>query len=130
MLKIHHMLVSVICICLALGSCSEKRTTRTNGNQEPVQTLADTTIKRNSTIVRRTNSNEKRVLIRLVRNLEELNALIDEAEFRAQADSRIRFDYPQLRLDLSAISHGIRTHIHLPDQSPRSIEPIPGEYGR
>lgn len=95
-----------------------------------MRTLVDNTIQKNSTIVQRTNSNEKMVLIRLARNLEELNALIDEAEFRAQADSRIRFDYRQLRFDLSAISHGIRTHIRLPDQSPRSIDPIPGEYGR
>ena len=93
-------------------------------------TLVDINSKQNSTIVQRTNSNEKKVLIRLVRNLEELNALINEAEFRAQADSRIRFDYQQLRFDLSAISHGIRTHIRLPDQSPRFIDPIPGEYGR
>ncbi|MDE0310041.1 MAG: RAQPRD family integrative conjugative element protein [Acidiferrobacterales bacterium] len=99
-------------------------------NRQFTHSPPTTVAKSNSSIVRQTNSNEKHVLTRVARYLEELNALIDEAEFHAQDDSRIRFDYQQLRLDLSAVTHGIRTHLLVPDYQPRAIEPIPGKYGR
>ena len=81
-------------------------------------------------IVARTNSSEKQVLIRLLRNLNELDALINEAEFSANPDARIRFDYRQLRSDFFSVSQGIQAHIQMPDYSPRTLKPISGNYGR
>lgn len=130
MLKIQNMIVSVICICPLITGCAEKSKPRPTADYEMPQTVAYPAFRQNSTIVRQTNTDEKKVLIRLVRYLQDIDALISEAEIQAQADSRIRFDYQQLRFDLSAISHGIRTHIHLPNQSPRAIDAIPGQYGR
>ena len=81
-------------------------------------------------IISRTNSAERKMLTRLVRSLEEIEALADEAQFRANPDDRFRFDYRQLRNDLTAVKEGIHAYIRLPIYSPRTIEPIPGNYGK
>lgn len=130
MLKISHKLALLICTCFLIGSCSKNQDSEPTAIRDAVQYPISKLAKINSSIVQQTNSNEKQVLIRVARYLEELNALIDEAEFHAHADSRIRFDYRQLRMDLSAVTQGIRTHIQLPNFLPRTIEPIPGKYGR
>ena len=120
----------ISCLCIMLEGCGAMR--KTDSVKQDNQVVIPTTAQFQPTpmIVQRTHSNEKQVLNRLARNLEELNALVNEAEHSAVADSRIRFDYQQLRNDLFAITHGIRTHIRLPDYSPRSVAPIPGDYGR
>ena len=130
MFKVGHILAVLICVCILLQSCSKNPNLEPDLIRDAIQIPSKKLVKLNSSIVQQTNSNETQALVRLARNLEELNALIDEAEFHAQADSRIRFDYRQLRLDLSAVTQGIRTHIRLPNFLPRSIDPIPGEYGR
>ncbi len=130
MFKCGRMLAILIYVCFLLGSCFKNPNSEPTVIRDSTQYSENKLAKIDSSIVRQTNSNEKQVLIRVARYLEELNALIDEAEFHAQADSRIRFDYRQLRMDLSAVTQGIRTHIQLPNFLPRSIEPIPGDYGR
>ena len=79
-------------------------------------------------IVTRSNSGEKKTLARLVQLLQELNNLITEAETRANPDARIKFDYAQLRYDLQLITRGISAHVHRPDFTPRTVEPIAGNY--
>ena len=79
-------------------------------------------------IVMRSNSGERRTLARLVQLLQELNHLIIEAETRANPDARIKFDYAQLRYDLQLITQGISAHVHRPDFTPRTVEPIAGNY--
>ena len=130
MLKIGHMLALLISVCFLLESCSKNQNLEPELIRDTIQTPSKKLVKLSPSIVQQTNSNEKQALIRLARYLEELNALIDEAEFHAQADARIRFDYRQLRSDLSAVTQGIHSHIQLPEFLPRSIDPIPGEYGR
>jgi len=130
MLKVGHMLALLISVCFLLESCSKNQNLEPELIRDTIQTPSKKLVKLSPSIVQQTNSNEKQALIRLARYLEELNALIDEAEYHAQADARIRFDYRQLRSDLSAVTQGIHSHIQLPDFLPRSIDPIPGKYGR
>jgi len=130
MFKVGHMLALLISVCFLLESCSKNQKLEPELIRDTIQTPSKKLVKLSPSIVQQTNSNEKQTLIRLARYLEELNALIDEAEFHAQADARIRFDYRQLRSDLSAVTQGIHSHIQLPDFLPRSIDPIPGKYGR
>ena len=129
-MKIGHMLALLISVCFLLESCSKNQNLEPELIRDTIQTPSKKLVKLSPSIVQQTNSNEKQALIRLARYLEELNALIDEAEYHAQADARIRFDYRQLRSDLSAVTQGIHSHIQLPEFLPRSIDPIPGEYGR
>ena len=81
-------------------------------------------------VVMRTNASEIQILARLARSMEELEALVREAEISADPDARIRFDYYQLRADLLSITQGIQAHIHTPVYTPRSLDPIAGNYGR
>ncbi len=81
-------------------------------------------------VVARLPSAEKQVLIRLVREIEELDALIEEAQFKADPGSRLKFDYLQLRNDLLLITHGIHSHIRISEFTPRTLKPVVGEYGR
>jgi len=81
-------------------------------------------------VVIRTRATEMQVLGRLAGALEELEALIREAEISADPDARLRFDYFQLRADLLAITQGIQSHIQTPIYAPRALDPIVGNYGR
>ncbi len=130
MSKFRYILVSLFCICAVLVGCSETRQTPLTENQSAMEPPITDIGYPVSTIIRRPNSKEKQTLVRLARNISELEALINEAEFHADNDARVRFDYQQLRTDLYAILFGIRSHIMIPDYSPSSIEPIAGEYGR
>lgn len=78
--------------------------------------------------IRRVNSSEKQTLVRLLRQLHELDNLISEAEKIANPDARIKFDYNRLRYDLLLIVNGISAHVDRPDYTPRTLEQIPGDY--
>lgn len=78
----------------------------------------------------RSSSSELQLLARLAGAIEELEALIREAEASADPDARIRFDYYQLRTDILSISQGIQAHIRTPVYTPRTLKPIAGNYGR
>lgn len=78
--------------------------------------------------IRRVNSSEKQTLVRLLRQLHELDNLISEAEKNANPDARIKFDYNRLRYDLLLIMNGISAHVDRPDYTPRTLEQIPGDY--
>ena len=102
----------------------------------PAKTMSDevSTNNQNPSVVERIepvtriNSEEKKTLSRLANQLKDLHHLIDEAEFKANPDSRIRFDYKRLRYDLMLITDGIKAHIESPVYTPRSIDPIRGNY--
>lgn len=118
------------CLLSLMGSCSSKTTTAIDTPQ-PTASASEVTLRPNyQTVVVRTNSAEKQILIRLVREIEELATLIDEASFNANPDARIRFDYRQLQADLLLITQGIHAHVELSDFSPRTLKPIVGQYGR
>ncbi len=81
-------------------------------------------------VVSQSGSSEQQILTRLVDAIEELEALIREAEFHVIPDARLRFDYYQLRTDLLSIVQGIQAHIKTPVYAPRNLAPIIGNYGR
>ncbi len=81
-------------------------------------------------VVTRSSSSELQILSRLAKAIEELEALIREAESSADPDARIRFDYYQLRSDMLSITQGIQAHVRTPVYMPRTLDPIVGNYGR
>lgn len=115
---------------MSLASCSTK-------NRPPVEIVNDSPTEIFSTpyanqpiVVMRSSSSELQLLARLAGAIEELEALIREAEASADPDARIRFDYYQLRTDILSISQGIQAHIRTPVYMPRTLKPIAGNYGR
>ena len=115
---------------MSLASCSTK-------NRPPVEIVKDSPTEIVSTpyshqpiVVMRSSSSELQLLARLAGAIEELEALIREAEASADPDARIRFDYYQLRTDILSISQGIQAHIRTPVYTPRTLKPIAGNYGR
>lgn len=77
-----------------------------------------------------TNYSERESLAKLVHELDGLSALVDEAQGRANPDSRIRFQYNQLRKDLVMMRLGIQEHLDTPTIEPRSYAPLSGDYRR
>ncbi len=114
-----------------LTACSSKSSLpgETVVAQVPIQQTRQTSHLLPKVIVR-TNASEIQILARLARALDELEALIREAEISADPDARVRFDYYQLRADLLSISQGIQAHIDTPVYMPRVLDPIVGNYGR
>ena len=107
------------CTSVPPGSESPKETVVT----KPVQYANGSDVS-----IRRVNSSEKQSLVRLLRQLNELDNLISEAETNANPDARIQFDYNRLRYDLLLIMNGISAHVDRPDYTPRTLEQIPGDY--
>ncbi len=128
--KSYQKIFLLIIVATGLIGCAAKK----NGSGEVVSiTPTDRESPfyvRQSAVVTRANTHEHQVLARLGRTIEELEALIREAESSADPDARIRFDYYQLRADILAIMSGIRAHLHTPVYTPRSVDSIVGNYGR
>lgn len=115
---------------MSLASCSTK-------HRPPVEIVKDSPTEifsrsyaHQPIVVMRSSSSELQLLARLAGAIEELEALIREAEASADPDARIRFDYYQLRTDILSISQGIQAHIRTPVYTPRTLKPITGNYGR
>ena len=122
-------LASLLCLCCLQYSCAPKKEipVHTPVTEFPLIAHVET---EKPQIIAQTNSTELQVLIRLARGLEELETLIDEAQTNANPDSRIQFDYQQLRSDFFSIAQGIKSHVLIPNYLPRSLKPIAGQYGR
>lgn len=116
---------------MLLTACSSKdnSTVEVISSTIPAQ-VTDYPFYSQPTVVMRTNASEVQILTRLARSMEELEALIREAELNADPDARIRFDYYQLRADIQSITQGIQAHIQIPIYTPRTLDPIVGNYGR
>ncbi len=124
--------IIVLCILALLMGCSPKE-------YAPVELISaapmsgqatDFPVYQQPTVVMRTSASEVQILTRLARTIDELEALVREAEMNADPDARIRFDYYQLRADILAISQGIQAHIQTPVYTPRILDPLVGNYGR
>ena len=82
-------------------------------------------------IVRPARDREKRELARLLYELRFISQnLLPQASYNSNPDSRIRFDWHQLTLDLRRIEEGIESYLAQGVPAPRSIPPITGDYGR
>ena len=129
MIRFDTVFTLILACSVALTGCSSKLEEQSAERAVQVADTPSYMAQKKYALTLRTNSAENQVLIRLVRNLEEMESLVNEAQFRSNPDSRIHFDYRQLRSDLLAITQGIRTHLRTPDYSPRTLKPIPGNYG-
>jgi len=73
---------------------------------------------------------EQAKLAQLVRELEALEPLMNDAKAQANPDARIRFQYGWLKQDIDRIILGIREHIDAPRSEPRTFPPLKGDYRR
>ncbi|MDZ7752987.1 MAG: RAQPRD family integrative conjugative element protein [Gammaproteobacteria bacterium] len=71
---------------------------------------------------------EREALARLIHEFEALKPLIATADSQSSPDARIRFRYDWLRQDLERIRTGIREHINVPRNEPRTFPPLRGDY--
>ncbi len=67
-------------------------------------------------------------LARLAHALRALEPLIAAAESKADADTRIRFQYPWLRQDLTRVRNGIARLVNAPRTIPRAFPPLVGDH--
>lgn len=70
---------------------------------------------------------ERGALARLIRELEALEPLIEDAERHADRQARARFAYDWLRGDLARMKAGIREHLERPRTEPNEDAPVVGE---
>jgi RAQPRD family integrative conjugative element protein len=73
---------------------------------------------------------ERAELVRLLHELDSLEALIEKAEVNAISTQRIHFQYGWLRGDLAKIKAGIREYLDTVPATPRVPPPLAGDYIR
>lgn len=73
---------------------------------------------------------ERAALERLVREIDLLEPLAQEAERQADPAGRSHFAYDWFRQDLERIKDGIREHLERPRTEPNAARPPDGGYGR
>lgn len=71
---------------------------------------------------------EKRVLIVIANELEQLKALTHKAKATKDARQRVQFDYAALQRDLQDIQTAIENHVNKPSRSPRVISTLNASY--
>lgn len=72
---------------------------------------------------------ERAALERLVKEIQLLEPLVQEAERQADPADRSRFAYDWLREDLERMKTGIRQHLERPRTEPATVRPLTGRYG-
>ena len=73
---------------------------------------------------------ERADLVRLINELDRLDALIAQAEAGAVTTQRVRFQYPWLRADLEKVKAGIREYLDSVPVTPHVPPPLAGDYIR
>ena len=73
---------------------------------------------------------ERAELVRLINELDRLDALIAQAEARAVTTQRVRFQYSWLRADLEKVKAGIREYLDSVPVTPHVPPPLAGDYIR
>ena len=71
---------------------------------------------------------EKVILNEMLRSLNALLTMADNAEFSRHADLRFPLNYDALREDLKIVRDGIERHMEIPGRSPRKLQDIKGDY--
>ncbi len=71
---------------------------------------------------------EREALAKIIHELDAIKPLINEARSQADPDSRIRFQYDWLLLDLQRIKAGITEHLYAPQTHPPHFPPLKGDY--
>ena len=73
---------------------------------------------------------EKRYLIAITTEVENLKALAHKAESTTDKNDRLQFDYAALQRDLAEMQRAIEQHVKAPLRSPRKIEVLTTQYTR
>lgn len=73
---------------------------------------------------------ERKDLVRLIHELDELEVTVQQAESAAVSTHRVRFQYAWLRADLEKIKAGIREYLDTAPTTPRAVPPLAGDYIR
>jgi RAQPRD family integrative conjugative element protein len=73
---------------------------------------------------------ERAELVRLIHELEGLDARIERAEAAASSTQRVHFQYSWLRSDLARVKAGIREYLDSVPVTPRDVPPLAGDYIR
>ena len=70
---------------------------------------------------------ERERLARIASEIEQVQALVSQAEQSAPTGQRVKFRYDWLQRDLEMLRQGITSHIDSPRQ-PRPVTPLRGDY--
>lgn len=70
---------------------------------------------------------ERERLSRIAAEIEQVQAMVSEAERSAPTGQRVKFRYDWLLRDLEMLRQGIVTHVDTPRQ-PRPVTPLRGDY--
>lgn len=70
---------------------------------------------------------ERERLSRIAAEIEQVQAMVAEAERSAPAGQRVKFRYDWLLRDLEMLRQGVVTHVDAPRQ-PRPVAPLRGDY--
>lgn len=73
---------------------------------------------------------EKRYLITMTTEIENLKSLAQKAESTADKGERLQFDYAALQRDLDEMQRAIEQHVKAPSRSPRKIDSLTTHYTR
>ena len=73
---------------------------------------------------------ERRNLITLARQLEQLHQLADNAQAAADPQARVKFNYGQLHRDIDQMRQAIARHLDKPSRTPRAVAPATSDYGQ
>lgn len=71
---------------------------------------------------------ERTALARVVAEIEQLDPLIAHAENESEVHDRVRFRYDWLRRDLDEVKSGIEAFLSDAEFTPRTFDPLQGEY--
>jgi RAQPRD family integrative conjugative element protein len=71
---------------------------------------------------------ERRTLIAIVRQIDQLQELTNQAQAAASIDARVKFNYPALHGDLKQMSQAIENHLNKPSRTPRQIPDLSKSY--
>lgn len=71
---------------------------------------------------------ERRNLISLARQLDQLHALADNAQSASNPQARVKFNYDQLHRDIDQMRQAIARHLEKPSRSPRVVAPATRDY--
>lgn len=71
---------------------------------------------------------ERRNLIAIVRQIDQLHELANQAQVAASAEARVKFNYQALHGDLNQMKQAIETHLNKPSRTPRKLPGLSESY--
>jgi RAQPRD family integrative conjugative element protein len=81
-------------------------------------------------VIAQESETEKRYLIAITTEIDNLKSLAQKAEATADKNERLQFNYSALQRDLAAMQQAVEQHVKAPSRSPRKIEALTTQYTR